>query len=132
MTESAIPTRFYKISFWVIVTGLVTAALYLAALDRLLLGSAVLIVGCIPVGVLVLVVHRLEPPRRDAEKLATIRRITVVLVATGATAIVVGGVLMLALRGAVGHLPEALLWIGATLLLAGGTAHQETRARMRE
>jgi hypothetical protein len=132
MTGSAVRTWFYRIAFWVIAIGSVSAGFYLAATDRLLLGSAVMIVSCVPMGLLLLVLRPREPWWSDAEKVVTVRRLGRAFVVTGAAAVVIGGVLMLALHGTAGHLPELLLWNGAALLVAGASTFQHLRARVRE
>jgi hypothetical protein len=131
MTGSAVRTWFYRIAFWVIAIGSVSAGYYLAAIDRLLLGSAVMIVSCVPMGLLLLLLQPREPRRSDAERLVSARRLGRACVAVGATAVVLGGVLLLALRGAVGHLPELLLWNGAALLVAGASTFRHVRDRVR-
>lgn len=132
MTRSAVLTWCYRIAFWVIAIGAVSAGLYLAAIDRLLVASAVMISSCLPMGLLLLVLQPREPQRSDAEKVVTARRLGRSLVVIGATAIVVGGVLLLTLRGTVGHLPEVLLWNGATLLVAGASTVRHVRDRVRQ
>jgi hypothetical protein len=91
-----------------------------------------MIVSCVPMGLLLLVLRPREPWRSDAEKVVTVRRLGRAFVVTGAAAVVIGGVLMLALHGTAGHLPELLLWNGAALLVAGASTFQHLRARVRE
>lgn len=132
MPGSAIRTRFYKTAFWAVATGSIATVLGLAAIDRLLLGSAVVFLGGIPAAALACAAQRLQPTPTDAEKLVTAWRTSIALTAIGTTAILVGAVLMLMLHGTVGHLPQLLLWTGATAAFGGGTAYRETRARMHE
>lgn len=127
MTGSAVLTRLYRIAFWAIAIGSVSVSFYLAAIDRLLLGSAVMILSCIPLGLLLLVLQPREPKRSDTEKVVTARRLGRTFVAIGATAVVVGCVLVLTIHKAVGHLPELLLWNGAALLVAGASTFRHLR-----
>ena len=112
---------------WVVAAGTIAAALVLAALDRLLIASAVCFLGGLPAALLVWGINRRTPPRTAAEKRASGLRQGFGIAAAGAAATTVGGALLVAAPDAVGRVPEVLLSTGATLLLGGVTAQRYLR-----
>lgn len=127
--RSTTPRRVANVALWVIVAGSIAAALYLAALERLLLGTAVIFVVGVPAAALLVVTERRGPTRSAAQRLVTARTMSVAFTVIGASAMLVGVVLWLTLHDAVGHLPGALFWMGAPVLTAGVSAGQQVRAR---
>lgn len=119
--------RELTVALWVITVGTIAAALVLAAIDRLLIASAVCFLGGIPAAVLVWGIQRRMPPRSSAEKRAMGLRQGFGIAATGAASTMVGGVLLIVIPDAVGRVPEVLLSVGASLLLGGVTAQRYSR-----
>lgn len=123
--------RQLTVALWGVTTGTVAAALVLAAVDRLLLASAVCFLGCLPIALIAWGLERRTPPRSSAEKRATGLRLGSRIAAAGAAATTVGGALLIVAPQAAGHLPGLLLSVGATLLLGGVTAHRQVRSHDR-
>jgi hypothetical protein len=112
---------------WVVAAGTIAAALVLAALDRLLIASAVCFLGCLPIALIAWGIERRTPPRSDAEKHASGLRQGFGIAAAGAAATTVAGALLVVAPDALGHVPEVLLSAGAALLLGGVTAQRYLR-----
>ena len=128
MTGPTASRRVPTVVLRAVMAGSIAAALFLAALERLLLGAGVILVVGVPAAALVVIAERHRPERASAEKHVMVRRMSSAFTVVGAGAILVGIVLRLTLGGVVGHLPEALLWIGTLLLFAGVSAYREVRA----
>ncbi|MGI5190759.1 hypothetical protein ACQEVI_21650 [Promicromonospora sp. CA-289599] len=125
--DNRIIARELTVALWVITVGTIAAALALAAVDRLLIASAVCFLGGLPAAALVWGIQRRTPPRSSAEKRATGLRQGFRIAATGAASTVVGGALLFVSPDAVGRVPEVLLSVGASLLFGGVTAQRYSR-----
>lgn len=121
--------RELTVALWVVAAGTVAAALVLAAVDRLLIASAVCFIGGLPAALLVWGIERRTPPRSDAEKRAGGLRQGLTTAAGGAVSATVGGILLIVAPDAVGRVPDVLLSAGATLLIGGVTAQRYSLPR---
>ncbi|GAA4717243.1 hypothetical protein APR04_003174 [Promicromonospora umidemergens] len=119
--------RELTVALWVVTVGTIAAAMVLAAIDRLLIASAVCFLGGLPVALIAWGIERRTPPRSSAEKRAMGLRLGFRGATVGAASTTVGGVLLIAIPEAVGHLPEVLLSFGAMLILSGVTAQRYSR-----
>ena len=119
--------RELTVALWVITVGTIAAALVLAAIDRLLIASAVCLLGGLPAALLVWGIERRTPPRSIAEKQALGLRQGFRIAAIGAASTTVGGALLAVTPDTVGRVPEVLLSVGAMLLLGGVTAQRHSR-----
>jgi hypothetical protein len=123
-----VTARELTVALWVVAAATITAALVLAATDRLLIASAVCFLGCLPIALIAWGLERRTPPRSSAEKRAMGLRLGTRIAAGGAAATTAGAVLLMVAPHSVGHLSELLLWMGATLLLGGVTALRNARS----
>ena len=126
-----VTARGLTVALWAVTTGTIAAAMVLAAIDRLLIASAVCFLGGLPVALIAWGIERRTPPRSSAERHATGLRLGFGFATAGAAATTVGGALLIVAPDSVGRLPEVLLSIGAMLLLSGFTAHQHLRSQDR-
>lgn len=123
-----VTARGLTVALWAVTTATIAAALVLAAVDRLLIASAVCFLGCLPIALIAWGLDRRTPPRSSAEKRATGLRLGLRIAAGGGTATTAAAVLLIVAPHSVGHLPELLLWTGATFLLSGVTARRNVRS----
>ncbi|GAB2502685.1 hypothetical protein GCM10027063_47500 [Promicromonospora xylanilytica] len=123
-----VTARGLTVALWAVTAGTIATALVLAAVDRLLLASAVCFLGCLPIALIAWGLERRTPPRGSAERRATGLRLGSRTAALGGAATTVGGALLIVAPRSVGYVPELLLSVGGALLLGGVSALQHVRS----